>query len=151
MGGQGSRAMRAKELMHRDVFTIRDNESVESLLEVLVGEHLHGAPVIDEEGRLVGVVSQQDIFFSAATRRPDPDAKESEQDRTQPFDPKLRVRDIMTSPAVSADEETDVRRLCRLMQRLRIHRIPIVRDGRLTGIVSSLDVCGAIARRQSFD
>ncbi len=56
------------------------------------------------------------------------------------------VRDIMTSPAVSAGEETDVLALCRMMTRLRIHRVPIVSDGRVTGIISSLDVCAALAR-----
>jgi CBS domain-containing protein len=131
--------MRVKELMHRDVFTIRDNESVESLLEVLVGEHLHGAPVIDEEGRLVGVVSQQDIFFGTMTR----------EGGTGSRVPKslegLHVKDIMTSPAVSADEETELAALCRMMYKLRIHRVPIVNDGRVTGIVSSLDICAAFA------
>ena len=59
---------------------------------------------------------------------------------------KLLVKDIMTSPAVSADEETELRALCRMMYKLRIHRVPIVNEGRVTGIVSSLDVCAAVAR-----
>jgi CBS domain-containing protein len=60
------------------------------------------------------------------------------------------VREIMTSPAVSATETTEVRVLCELMHRLRIHRVPIVRKDRLVGIVSSLDVCGAIAGGQAL-
>ena len=60
----------------------------------------------------------------------------------------LRVRDIMTSPPVSATEETEIVDLCEMMYRLRIHRIPIVRGGKLAGIVSSLDVCRAVALRQ---
>jgi CBS domain-containing protein len=110
---------------------------------MLVREHLHGAPVLDPSGRLVGVVTQQDIFFSQVmVRRPaspgGPDTGEA---------PPV-VRDIMTSPALSAQEDTDIRALCRMMTRLRIHRVPIVRDEKVIGIVSSLDICGALARGQ---
>jgi CBS domain-containing protein len=117
------------------VVTIRDDEPVEALIDLVVREHIHGVPVIDASGRLVGVVTQQDIFFSTVTV---PDADRSALP--------LRVRDIMTSPAVTATEDTAVLALCRLMTRLRIHRVPIVRDGAVTGIVSSLDVCAAFVR-----
>ena len=59
---------------------------------------------------------------------------------------KITVREIMTSPAVSIEEATDVKSLCELMWKLGIHRMPVLREGRVTGIVSSLDVCNAIAR-----
>ena len=63
-----------------------------------------------------------------------------------PADPilTLRVRDVMTSPAVCADEETDIADLCRLMWSMRINRVPIVRDGRVAGVVSSMDLCHAV-------
>src|SRR5207245_2007290 len=56
----------------------------------------------------------------------------------------IPVSAIMTSPAISADEETPVSDLCRIMWNLRIHRIPILRRGRVTGLVSSMDLCRAI-------
>ena len=59
----------------------------------------------------------------------------------------MTVRDLMTSPAVSADEETEIVGLGRMMQRLRIHRVPIVKDGKVTGIVSSLDLVGQLIER----
>ena len=59
-----------------------------------------------------------------------------------------RVGSIMTSPAVSASEGTGVVSLCRMMHRLRIHHVPIVNDGRVTGIVGSLDICGAVSQKQ---
>jgi CBS-domain-containing membrane protein len=127
--------MLANDLMNRDVVTIRDDESVEALIDLVVREHIHGVPVLDAAGRLVGVVTQQDIFFSGMTT---PRAGRS---ASPP-----RVRDIMTAPAVTATEDTEVLALCRLMTRLRIHRVPIVRDGAVTGIVSSLDVCAALVR-----
>jgi CBS domain-containing protein len=57
----------------------------------------------------------------------------------------------MTAPVVSVNEDTEVDAVCQLMHKLRIHRLPVVRDGEVTGIVSSLDVCGAIARGEELD
>ena len=60
----------------------------------------------------------------------------------------MTVRELMTSPAVSADEETEIISLCRMMRRLGIHRVPIVKDGKVTGIISSLDIVGELANRE---
>lgn len=57
---------------------------------------------------------------------------------------RMPVRAIMTSPAISAKEQTPVSELCNVMWNLKIHRVPIVRGGRVTGLVSSLDLCRAI-------
>ena len=123
--------MQARDIMQRDVFTVRDDQSVGALIDLLVQEHIHGCPVVDAKGDLVGVVTQQDVFFSEVSRRDEPPAN-------------MKVRDLMTSPAVSAEEETEIIGLGGMMQRLRIHRIPVVKDGKVTGIVSSLDLVGRL-------
>jgi CBS domain-containing protein len=123
--------MLAKELMRRDVFTVRDDTGVGDLIDLMVRERIHGCPVIDGNGKLVGVVTQQDVFFSGLSGRN-----------------RMTVRELMTSPAVSADEETEILSLCRMMHRLGIHRVPIVKDGKVTGIISSLDIVGELAARE---
>jgi len=47
-------------------------------------------------------------------------------------------------PAISAEEDTPVIELCRIMWSLRIHRVPILRKGKVTGLVSSMDLCRAV-------
>ncbi|HXH27996.1 MAG TPA: CBS domain-containing protein, partial [Candidatus Polarisedimenticolia bacterium] len=69
-------------------------------------------------------------FWSDFNRSPDP--------------MEVQVREIMTSPAISADEETPITDLCRIMWNLRIHRVPILKNGKVTGLVSSMDLCRAI-------
>jgi IMP dehydrogenase len=128
--------MVAKDLMRRDVFTIGDHQTIEELVHVLVREHIQGCPVVDKDGRLVGVVTQQDVFFGDVTRRGGGSA--------------MRVGELMTSPAVSASEDTDILAVCRMMHRLRIHRVPIVKDGKVTGIVSALDVIGELAQGRTI-
>ena len=130
--------MLARDIMRKEVFTIRQDQSIGDLVDVLVREHIHGVPVLDRAGVLVGVVTQQDVFFATVTRGAGAQKKGPDTEG-------LLVRDLMTSPPVSATEETDVVALCRMMHRLRIHRVPIVSLGRVTGIISSLDVVGALA------
>jgi CBS domain-containing protein len=132
--------MRAVELMRENVVTIRDGDPIDEVLDVLVGEHIHGAPVVNDAGELVGVISQLDIYFGKMTRNGKLRGGTREDDLAP-----LTVRDVMTAPAVSAVEDTDVVDLCRLMYRLRIHRVPIVRQDKVLGIISSLDICNAVA------
>ena len=61
---------------------------------------------------------------------------------------RMPVRAIMTSPAISAEEKTPITDLCNVMWNLRIHRVPIVRGGKVTGLVSSMDLCRAILNGQ---
>jgi CBS domain-containing protein len=61
---------------------------------------------------------------------------------------RMPVRAIMTSPAISAEEKTPISDLCQVMWSLRIHRVPIVRGGKVTGLISSMDLCRAILNGQ---
>ena len=137
--------MQAKDLMRRDVLTVREEDPVDETLDALVGKHIHGAPVVDGNGDLVGLVSQLDLHFGMMTRRL---ATGSELGADK--DPKLKVGEIMTAPAVSAGEETSISDLCKMMHRLRLHRVPIVNGRKVTGVISSLDICGAIGRGEDL-
>jgi len=135
--------MQIKDVMSKDVHTVRQDQTVEEILDLFLNEHIHGAPVLDGDERLVGVVTQQDLFFATMTR------PGSGNPSTRSFG-EMKVSEIMTSPAVSAPDGADVRSLCRMMHRLRIHRVPIVRDGKVIGVVSSIDICGALAVGAGF-
>jgi CBS domain-containing protein len=133
--------MLAKDVMQERVFTVREDDLAAEVLDAFVAEHIHGAPVLGDDGELVGFVTQQDLLFASMTK-----SGADGRGRRGSTKPGVKVRDIMTSPAVSASEDTEISRLCRMMFELRIHRVPITRAGKVTGIVSSLDICGAFAR-----
>jgi len=133
--------MLVRDLMRAKVLTVSEEQPLQEVIEMLVREHIHGIPVVDAEGELVGVVTQQDIFFSSATLGASDGGPSGQAGAGQ-----LKVRDVMTSPAVTVDEGADLETLCLTMYRLRIHRLPVVRDGRMVGIVSSLDVCALVSR-----
>jgi CBS domain-containing protein len=132
--------------MVKEVVTVGEEVSVSDLCDILQQAHANGAPVVNAEGMLVGVVTEEDILYGSmgsgggASRSVDGERQEGAPAVTDTL-----VQDIMTSPAVCATEDTDVVELCQLMWQMRIHRIPIVREGKVTGIVSALDLVRAIA------
>ena len=120
--------------MHTDVATVREDVPVADLCDMLQQAHVNGLPVLNADGELVGIVTEQDVLYGTMGGRGDAGG-------TNP----LLVRDIMTSPAVCATEDTEVVELCELMWGMRIHRIPIVREGRVVGLVTALDLIRAVA------
>jgi CBS domain-containing protein len=145
--------MRAKDIMTRNPITTMPQTTIEELCETLRRENINGTPVVDETGKLVGVVSQDDVIFRKAGRnedvQPPRDIKDLFQRGFAPIAESdaapRRVGEIMTREVISADEDTTVEQLCRTMWERRIHRVPITRDGKLIGIVSALDLCKIIA------
>ncbi|HZN55866.1 MAG TPA: CBS domain-containing protein [Candidatus Polarisedimenticolaceae bacterium] len=124
--------MVARDLMSTEIFTIRADATVAALCDLLQAAHVNGVPVLGDEGDLVGIVTEEDVLYGTMGA---PQREESG----------VLVRDIMTSPAVCATEDTDVVDLCRMMWGMRIHRIPIVVEGRITGIVAAMDLVRAVA------
>ena len=145
--------MKAKEIMTRDPITCLPQTPIEDLCETLRRENINGAPVVDEAGKLVGIVSQDDVIFRKVTPNEDVHPPRDIKDLFQRGFASIAesdagprcVEDIMTREVISADEETPVEQLCRTMWERRIHRIPITRNGKLSGIVSALDLCKIIA------
>ena len=139
--------MVARDLMQKEVLTVSEDDLLADLCDLLQQAHIHGAPVVAKDGRLVGFVSQEDVLFGSMSGPPrDEDGPGRGEESSGVFRP--TVRDIMTSPAVSAMEDTGLRDVCRMMWRLRLHHLPIVNEGKVTGIVSSLDLCRAISDGQ---
>ncbi len=146
--------MLVRDLMQREVLTIQGDLSIADLCDLFQQARVHGAPVVDGAGRLVGFVSEEDVLFGSMGRPPRPKPRAGQREgagarrgaQAQEPDTVSRVRDIMTAPAVSATEDTEVVDLCRMMWRLRIHHVPIVRRGKVTGIVSTMDLCRAISQ-----
>lgn len=114
-----------------------------------------GHPKIDAEtgqqggrrrsGKRVVAMLRERRLKEARTPGPRPGEKPFWSDSQRTPDPmEMPVSAIMTSPAISAEETTPVADLCRIMWSLRIHRIPILKKAKVTGLVSSMDLCRAI-------
>jgi nucleotide-binding universal stress UspA family protein/predicted transcriptional regulator len=132
---------RIGDVMTSDVVTLRDDETLVVALRKLVRQRASGAPVIDADGCLVGVISQRDIM-SWHERT----VKElSEQSDPAP-DEYLRrlqselVRTVMTRSPTSIPESASLQTAMALLRERGIHRLPVTRDGRVVGIVTGSDI-----------
>ena len=133
----------ARDIMNRDLAVATPATSIEELCEIFQTRNIKGVPVVDAAGFLRGIVTESDVVFGGLGRGRLPFTSPAEGRLPGPGP--TTVGEIMTEPAISAEEETPAERLAELMWRMRIHRLPICRKGRLTGIVSSLDICQALA------
>jgi CBS domain-containing protein len=134
------RAERAAELMTSNPVSIRAAANVREAIELLTDRGFGAAPVIDEAGRPVGVLSRSDLLVHdrEAVHFVQP-GKEEQADRT-------RVSDIMTPVVFTVTPDSPVYQVVAQMVKLKVHQLFVVDDGgALVGVISALDVLRHLA------
>ncbi|MBB3002209.1 CBS domain-containing protein [Paraburkholderia tropica] len=144
--------MRAMDVMTPNVVTVSPETSVRDAAKLLLERRISGAPVLDAQGQLVGIISEGDLLRrieigTDSTRRKrwldffatnaDADAYVKSHAR--------RVEDVMTTEIVSVNEEDSLTHIAALMERRGVKRVPVLRDGKLVGIVSRANLLQALA------
>lgn len=135
--------MMAKDVMTTQVITASPDQSVSDIAGLFIAHRISAVPVVDEAGRLVGIVSEGDLIdrADAGTRHraswwleflAGPERQAESYLRAHG----KRARDVMTSDVVSVDEETPLSEIAALLEKRRIKRVPVLRDAKLVGIVS---------------
>ncbi len=148
----------AADIMNKKVITVPDNLPVSELANLFTLHSISGAPVLDEFGKLIGVVSLSDIVRTGADHETiaqiDPryyaydwdaalDAEELEDLRIK-TDDGMTVADIMTPAVFGVSESMSISEMADTMIRGRIHRLIVMRNDRVVGIVSTLDMLRAV-------
>ena len=113
-----------KEVMTRNVITFREDAPVDEIAKTLTTKHITGAPVVGREGHVIGIVSETDVF--------------SKKGKT--------ARDIMSPRVISVTEETGIDEAARLLIDEHIRRVPVIRGGKMVGLLSRSDVLDFFAR-----
>jgi len=144
--------MRAMDVMTTAMVTIGPDTAVHDLAKLLSERGISGVPVVDN-GRLVGIVSEGDLLHRAETGT----ERRTARRRWRWFDSAFEeardyvksrgrtVQDIMTREVISVGEEADLAEVATLMETKRIKRVPVLRDGRLVGIISRANLVRALA------
>lgn len=126
--------LHAYQLMSRDVMTLRPDARVEDAWRQLAARGLGQAPVLDKTLRLVGLVSVQDLLTVINVEA---DTVRDILSRT--------VADVMTSPVVSTDPITDIRRVARVLLDYKLSGLPVVSEqAELVGILTRSDILRAL-------
>lgn len=124
--------MIASDIMTRKVITIHSEASAQEAAQLLDQFRISGLPVVDTQGDLIGIITEADII--------------SKVNRYGLLDQNgLRVADIMSRNVTTVDEDTPVGDIATLLTERKIKRVPVVRQGRLVGIVSRGDIVHAVA------
>jgi CBS domain-containing protein len=152
----------AKDLMQKNVAYVRPNMTVKDLIQFLNDEGIHGAPVVDGEGTVVGVVSRSDIFqiwtdedydVCAPTYHTMTDDGEymdlptnlSEGHKAE----ETEVIEIMSKSPLTATPETSVGELAERMLKEKVHRVIVTNDNKVVGIITSTDLLKAVSAYES--
>lgn len=147
--------MRAKQVMTRQIHSLAADASVYEAAQVMLNAGISAAPVVDVDGTLIGIVSEADLMYRSEIGTA---PGKSWLQRLLSDDAVLandyirahshRVADVMTKNLVTADEGATLGEIATLMQRHRVKRIPIVRDGKVVGIVSRANLLQGLLARE---
>ena len=119
--------MQAKELMTTDPGACSPNDDIEQALAIMDSQECGAVPVVDNQGRVVGIVTDRDILFGARKAGGRLSG--------------LTVEPCMSKDPVTVREDESAENVIRTMTRERVRRIPVVdRDGKLRGIIAQADV-----------
>jgi CBS domain-containing protein len=155
------RPITAADLMNPDVLTVPDDMTVRELASFLVENDITGAPVEDDAGHLVGVVSVFDIArlvgedaddfeldepeeIAVGNGATDPDGLDEEADDDEDDGDDLLVEDIMTPDVWTVPEDATVPEVASLMLKEHLHRLVVTRQDEPVGIISTSDLLGLL-------
>lgn len=141
--------MHVKDVMMTKLVTVSPDNSVKRAAEVMLANHVSGLPVVDDEGRLVGVISEGDLLRRAelgggAIAALDENLPADERARLFVKSNAWKVGDVMSVSPVTVTEDALLMRVARLMEEHHIKRLPVMRGDTLVGIVSRADLLQAI-------
>jgi len=122
------------DAMTRDPIVLRSDDPLPDAARVFDEAHISGAPVVDAQGILVGVLSRTDLVHARAT------------EQLWGRWPGLKVRHLMRSPAIVAAPDTTLDEAAAIMERERVHRLVVVVPGhdRPVGVLSTTDLVHAM-------
>ena len=144
--------MRAHQIMTKDVITVTPQTTIEQAAKTMLQKHISGLPVVDNAGKLIGIVSEGDFLRrteigTGRKRRawlqfligPGRAAADFVHERGR------KVEDIMTRDPITVSEETPLEDLVRLMEKNGIKRLPVTSGSSLCGIVTRSNLLQAVA------
>ena len=117
--------LKIKELMTKNVVCVKKTTPITEALEFLERHNVSGLPVVEDDMTLVGILSEKDVlrfFYEDVVDLKDKD-----------------VAEFMTTPAISFDEQEDLLNVCTCLENYSIRRLPVTKQGKLTGIISRRD------------
>jgi len=143
--------MRVSDVMTRNIVSIRPDDTILKAARLMLQNRISGLPVVDAEGGLVGMVTEGDFLrrteINTNRQRPKwiefvvgPGRLADEYTHTSG----RKVEEVMTQDPVTVEENDSLATVVELMERKRIKRLPVLRDGKIVGIISRANLVRAL-------
>jgi CBS domain-containing protein len=153
--------LKAREMMTKDVVTATPDMEIAQAARLLLEKHYNGLPVVDDKGRLMGIICQDDLivqqkklplpslftFFDGLIPLTSYRSLEKEVDKIVAS----KVSQAMTLDPITIDPDTTLEDIATLMVNNNIHTLPVVEGGRLVGIIGKEDVLRTLMPSGSKD
>jgi CBS domain-containing protein len=149
--------MLAKDVMTKDVITVRPEEKVNKVVQVLVDNKISGIPVVDENNHVVGIITEKDLMIKASELKVPFYVTLFDSiiflENPMRFNNDIKkytaaqVKDAMTTKVISVEEDTPLSEVVAIMQKRRINRVPVLRHGKLIGIVTRNDIMKSMVEK----
>lgn len=120
-----------KDVMIKEVVTIDGEESVAEACRIMGEKHI-GSLIVTSQGKPAGIFTERDLLSKVALKRLKLD--------------EIKVKDYMSAPLTFINPEFDLKEAARIMAQLKIRRLPVIKDEKLIGILTSSDITSALAR-----
>ena len=147
--------MKTKDIMTKEVVTVKPEMTIEELARLFTKHNISGAPVVDEAGGLIGIVTENDLIkmeqrlhiptiitiFDAVIYLGS--SKKFEEDLKRMA--ATKVSDIYKKEVVTITENTTIEEVATIMCEKDIHHLPVVKKGKIMGIVGKKDIVRAIS------
>jgi len=148
--------LKAKDIMTKECITLSPDTDISAAARLLIDNKINGAPVIDADGRVVGVLCQADLVaqqkkitlpsFFTLLDGVFPLSSHDELEREITKISALKVGDAMTSSPVSVTPETGLDDIATMMANKKLYTLPVIEGGRLVGVVGKEDVLKTLLR-----
>jgi len=143
--------MQAADIMTTDVISVGPEDDVNTIAKLLLEHHISAVPVVDEQQKVLGIVSEGDLmqriknekgkksswWLSIFAGHKDPSDYVKTHGR--------KAREVMTANPMTIDETMPLHKIARLLEKHRIKRVPVVNGGKLVGIVSRANLLQGLA------
>jgi CBS domain-containing protein len=146
--------LKAKDIMTRDVIVVSPDATIEALGRLFIDKQISGAPVVDSSGKLFGVVTENDLI-SKNSRLHIPTVLRLFDAFIPLGSGKLEmemrkmtastVGEVCVKKVVTIGEETPIDEIATIMNEKKIHLLPVVKDGRVVGVIGKKDLIRGIA------
>ena len=147
--------MQARDVMKTTIHTVSPDATIDVAIKIMVEQKISGLPVVDDNGILVGLLTEGDLLQKAETRfygQPQPRLLDVLVGTDQQAEDYLaqgeqRVSDLMSTHIITVTEEEPLSLVVQLMERGRVRRVPVLRGAGLVGLITRTDLLAALGCR----